>query len=160
MLYRDLTGDASLANDQISKEMEEILRLMMSLEDPSIIIDLRINNGFQGSNLIYFGMNLMDILMRKVYICYKDTVFQPSDFDMLIAVRTAPHHSWCNPAERIMSVINYELQGVAIGRDELEDEFETLKTLEDILQELLRERTEHLIWKNETFETEDLACLR
>ncbi|EXX50930.1 hypothetical protein RirG_266170 [Rhizophagus irregularis DAOM 197198w] len=29
MLYRDLTGDASLANDQISKEMEEILRLMM-----------------------------------------------------------------------------------------------------------------------------------
>ncbi|GBC24914.1 hypothetical protein GLOIN_2v1501821 [Rhizophagus irregularis DAOM 181602=DAOM 197198] len=68
MLYRDLTGDASLANDQISKEMEEILRLMMSLEDPSIIIDLRINNGFQGSNLIYFGMNLMDILMSIIIL--------------------------------------------------------------------------------------------
>ncbi|PKK71904.1 hypothetical protein RhiirC2_743667 [Rhizophagus irregularis] len=36
----------------------------MSLEDPSIIIDLRINTGFQGSNSIYFGMNLMNILMR------------------------------------------------------------------------------------------------
>ncbi|EXX50931.1 hypothetical protein RirG_266180 [Rhizophagus irregularis DAOM 197198w] len=60
----------------------------------------------------------MTLLM---YICYKDTVFQPSDFDMLIAVRTAPHHSWCNHAERIMS-----------KADELEDEFETLKTLEDI----------------------------
>ncbi|UZO18109.1 uncharacterized protein OCT59_009430 [Rhizophagus irregularis] len=65
--------------------------------------------------------NIRILLYRKVYICYKDTVFQPSDFDMLIAVRTAPHH---------------------------------------IVQELLRERTEHLIWKNETFETEDLACLR
>ncbi|GET59488.1 hypothetical protein GLOIN_2v1767705 [Rhizophagus irregularis DAOM 181602=DAOM 197198] len=76
--------------------------------------------------------NIRILLYRKVYICYKDTVFQPSDFDMLIA-----------------------------KADELEDEFETLKTLEDIIvQELLRERTEHLIWKNETFETEDLACLR
>ncbi|PKY51002.1 hypothetical protein RhiirA4_546306 [Rhizophagus irregularis] len=66
-----------------------------------------------------------------------------------------------------MSVINYELQGVAIERDELEDEFETLKTLEDIrekskdnpnlkaelrkcittIQELLRERTEYLFGK-------------
>ena len=168
----------------------------------------------------------------KVYVCYKDTVYQPSsalrhsteffnlisrqhrnqpippilslytdggpdhrctfgsvqialiclflagDFDMLIAVRTAPHHSWCNPAERIMSVINYGLQGVAIEREkmveELEDKFETLKTLEDIreesknnpnlkvelekciatIQELLCDRTEHLTWKNEAFETE------
>jgi hypothetical protein len=104
-------------------------------------------------------------------------LFLAGDFDMLIAVRTAPHHSWCNPAERIMSVINYGLQGVAIEReimaDELEDEFETLKTLEDIregsknnpnlkagleksittVQELLCDRTEHLTWKNEAFET-------
>ena len=108
-------------------------------------------------------------------------LFLAGDFDMLIAVRTAPHHSWCNPAERIMSVINYGLQGVAIEREkmseELEDEFDTLKTLDAIrekakdnlhlkaglekcietVQELLRERTEHLIWKNEAFETGDPA---
>ncbi|CAB4382907.1 unnamed protein product [Rhizophagus irregularis] len=48
MLYHDITGDASLANDQMSKEMEERLRLMMLLE-PSIIIDLRTISGFQGS---------------------------------------------------------------------------------------------------------------
>ena len=54
MLYHDLTGDASLANDQISKEMEERLRLMVLLEDPSIIIDLRTNNGFQGSKFNIF----------------------------------------------------------------------------------------------------------
>jgi hypothetical protein len=54
MLYHDLTGDASLANDQISKEMEERLWLMMLLEDPSIIIDLRTNNGFRGSKFDIF----------------------------------------------------------------------------------------------------------
>ena len=54
MLYHDLTGDASLANDQISKEIEERLRLMVLLEDPSIIIDLRTNNGFQGSKFNIF----------------------------------------------------------------------------------------------------------
>ncbi|CAB4375468.1 unnamed protein product [Rhizophagus irregularis] len=99
----------------------------------------------------------------------------------IITVRTAPHHSWCNPAERIMSVINYGLQGVAIEREkmpeEFEDEFEALRTLEDIrekakdnpclkvelekcivtVQELLRERTEHLVWKNEAFKTENPA---
>ncbi|CAB4396710.1 unnamed protein product [Rhizophagus irregularis] len=100
---------------------------------------------------------------------------------MLIAVRIALHNSWCNPAERIMSMINYELQDVAIEREKMpekfEDEFEALRTLKDIrekakdnlylkvelekcivtVQELLRERTEHLVWKNEVFKTENPA---
>ena len=55
---------------------------------------------------------------------------------MLIALRTAPYHSWANPAERIMSIINLGLQGVAIMRDmmnmELEDIFKKADTLEEI----------------------------
>ncbi|CAB5362453.1 unnamed protein product [Rhizophagus irregularis] len=42
------------ANDQIGKEIEERLRLMISLEDPSIIVDLRTNNGFKGSKFDIF----------------------------------------------------------------------------------------------------------
>ena len=34
--------------------MEERLRLMMLLEDPFIIIDLKTNNGFQGSKFDIF----------------------------------------------------------------------------------------------------------
>ncbi|EXX71107.1 hypothetical protein RirG_081410 [Rhizophagus irregularis DAOM 197198w] len=80
-----------------------------------------------------------------------------------------------------MSMINYGLQDVAIEREkmpeEFEDEFEALRTLKDIrekakdnlclkvelekcivtVQKLLRERTEHLVWKNEVFETENPA---
>lgn len=32
----------------ISKEIEERLRIMMQLEDLSIVVDLRTNNGFKG----------------------------------------------------------------------------------------------------------------
>jgi hypothetical protein len=46
MLYYNLTGNTSLANNQISKEMEEKLHLIMLLKDPLIIIDLKTNNGF------------------------------------------------------------------------------------------------------------------
>ncbi|POG66790.1 hypothetical protein GLOIN_2v1780201 [Rhizophagus irregularis DAOM 181602=DAOM 197198] len=387
MLYHNLTGDASLSNDQISKEIEERLRLIILLEDPSIIIDLRTNNGFQGSkfdifwdeldgyfnehnntvvnehqtdailyipyvisiqklreriithlNTKYQGLPLPSnisipseewirlnfalsnayitkamqyterfnvkykmqsrLLQKssendhychmifkyerikyqdyayfisaddkhkvpigedipvfkgvhnkktlapaegeitaadhnftklslipfitlfinipnnisesfydgKVYACFKDAIFQLSSalrhstefFNLMNrqystqsllsilslytdAVRIALHNSWCNSAERIMSMINYGLQDVAIEREkmpeEFEDEFEALRTLKDIrekakdnlclkvelekcivtVQKLLRERTEHLVWKNEVFETENPA---
>ena len=47
VLYYDLTGDAAITNDIISKELEERLRMMLLFEDPSITVDMRINNGFK-----------------------------------------------------------------------------------------------------------------
>jgi hypothetical protein len=73
ILYHDLTGDASLANDQISKEMEERLRLMMLLEDPSIIIDLRTNTGFQRSKFDIFWDELdgyFNEVIINIFLCY------------------------------------------------------------------------------------------
>ncbi len=43
-----------LANNVISKEIEERLRIMMQLEDLSIIVDLRANNGFKGKRFDVF----------------------------------------------------------------------------------------------------------
>ncbi|PKY32786.1 hypothetical protein RhiirB3_451218 [Rhizophagus irregularis] len=224
------------AEGEISASDHDFTKLSLT---PSVTLFVDIPNNISES--FYNG---------KVYICYKDTVFQSSsalrhlteffnlvkyqyqnrlsptilslytdggpdhrctfgsvqvaliclflagDFDMLIAVRTALHHtqpfflpvfghltcdSWCNPAERVMSVINYGLQDIAIKREKmtkkLENEFENLNTLEDIcerskdnpnlktelekciitVQELLCERIEHLNWKNEAFETENPA---
>ena len=48
MLYFDLTGDASTTSNAISRDVEERLRLMLTLADPNIVFDLRINNGFNG----------------------------------------------------------------------------------------------------------------
>jgi len=46
MLFQDLTRDASLTTDNISKNLEERLKFMLAMEDLFIIIDLWINNRF------------------------------------------------------------------------------------------------------------------
>ena len=53
-LYYDLTGDASVTSNPICKEIEERLRIMLMVEDPSIIVDLRTNNGFKGKEFNIF----------------------------------------------------------------------------------------------------------
>lgn len=48
------------------------------------------------------------------------------NLDMLIHVRCAPGHSWTNPAERIMSILNIDLQNVSLERKEAGREIEML----------------------------------
>lgn len=43
---------------------------------------------------------------------------------MLVAARTAPHHSYCNPVERIMSLLNIGLQSVGVMREKMSDDME------------------------------------
>ena len=56
VFYYDLTGDAAITNDTISKELEERLKMMLLLEDLSIIINMRINYEFKKLSLIIFEM--------------------------------------------------------------------------------------------------------
>jgi hypothetical protein len=108
-------------------------------------------------------------------------LFLHGNFDLLIALRTAPYHSWANPAERIMSIINLGLQEVAIMRDmmseDLEEIFKKADTLEEIriaadknidlknglcncisnIQQLLHSRTERLVLHENPFRHYDPA---
>ncbi|PKY62399.1 hypothetical protein RhiirA4_488807, partial [Rhizophagus irregularis] len=108
-------------------------------------------------------------------------LFLRGDFDFLIALRTAPYHSWANPAERIMSIINLGLQGVAIMRDsmnaDLEEIFKKADTLDEIraaanknidlknglhncilnIQQMLHSRTERLVLHENHFQHYDPA---
>ena len=43
--------------------------------------------------------------------------FLKKDLDFLCSVQTPPKHSWKNPAERVISVLNIGLQGVGVMRD-------------------------------------------
>ena len=52
-------------------------------------------------------------------------VLRKLDLDYLCASRTAPHHSFRNPAERVMSVLNLGMQSVGLARRQLEQEEET-----------------------------------
>lgn len=58
MLYFDFTGDASVTSNAISRDVEERLRLMLTLADSNIIFDLRTNNGFNGTKFNVFWNEL------------------------------------------------------------------------------------------------------
>jgi len=52
-------------------------------------------------------------------------LFLKLDLDYLCAGRTAPDHSWRNPVERIMSILNLGLQCVGLAREEMPEEYES-----------------------------------
>lgn len=58
--------------------------------------------------------------------CSLIILFKQLNLDILIAARTAPGHSWLNPAERIMSLLNIAFQNVALHRAEMNSMFEQM----------------------------------
>ncbi|XP_052286545.1 uncharacterized protein LOC127882125 isoform X2 [Dreissena polymorpha] len=56
--------------------------------------------------------------------CANICVFKELNLDMLVHARCAPGHSWTNPAERVMSVLNIALQNCSLEREKLADEHE------------------------------------
>ena len=68
-------------------------------------------------------------------------IFKELDLDFLCAVRTPPQHSWKNPVERIMSILNLAFQGVGCMREKVAHEEElkrcgTLKSLRQLAKQL------------------------
>jgi hypothetical protein len=53
-------------------------------------------------------------------------LFLDLDLDTMVVMRTAPTQSWANPVERVMSVLNLGLQGVALARCEMEKDYEDI----------------------------------
>ncbi len=47
-------------------------------------------------------------------------LFLDMDLDTMVVMRTAPTQSWANPVQRVMSVLNLGLQGVALAKFEIE----------------------------------------
>ena len=71
------------------------------------------SDGGPDHRLTYFSVKLS-------LIC----LFLTLDLDYLCAGRTAPYHSWRNPVERVMSILNLGLQCVGLARSKMGDEFE------------------------------------
>ena len=67
------------------------------------------------------------------------------DLDMLVACRTAPGHSYVNPAERCMSTLNLGLQNCALSREvsteDMEKRFRTCGSMDAVrkLPSILRQ---------------------
>lgn len=64
--------------------------------------------------------------------CANICLFIELDLDMLIIARCAPGNSWCNPAERIMSILNLSSQNCAHEREDAEGAFKSCNSMSDI----------------------------
>ena len=62
-----MAGDSSTLSNEISKEMQERIRVALDLQDSDIILDLRTNNGFKGTKFDDFW-NEMDDYFNEVNI--------------------------------------------------------------------------------------------
>ena len=51
-------------------------------------------------------------------------LFLKLDLGFLCAGRTAPYHSWRNPVERVMAILNLGLQCVGLAREKMPEEYE------------------------------------
>ena len=79
---------------------------------------LRVNNLAYNSSVLFIYTDggpdhrLTYISVQVSLIC----LFLKLDLDYLCAGRTAPYHSWRNPVERIMAIVNLGLQSIGIAR--------------------------------------------
>ena len=66
------------------------------------------------------------------------SLFIELDLDYLLAARTAPYHSFRNPAERVMSVLNLGLQSVGVACCRMEAEMEAIVSHSNSVAEIRR----------------------
>ena len=128
---------------QVSKEVKSV--------DESFVrgkVGVTLNDSvFEGSNPFRHAAMLVKFLERgeipNILLKYSDggtdqrntlesvrcatiCLFKELNLDMVIASRCAPGHSFMNPVERVMSVLNIGLQNCALEREKMEDEKEAL----------------------------------
>ena len=60
------------------------------------------------------------------------SIFLSLNLDFLCAVRTPPYHSWKNPAERMMSILNIGLQYVGVMRQETKSYEDSLRSCNNL----------------------------
>ena len=90
----------------------EVFHILQSMSFSKPILFLY-SDGGPDHRLTFFSVKLSMICL-----------FLKLNLDYLCAARTAPYHSWKNPVERVMSLLNSGLQCVGLARAKMPDEFE------------------------------------
>ncbi|CAG8482011.1 8641_t:CDS:2, partial [Scutellospora calospora] len=81
---------------------------------------------FQPSSPICHVVELYNILIKKNITNKPVLCLYTDDLDYFVAVRTPPQHSWKNPVERIISILNLRLQCIGLMRGKMSDNLEKL----------------------------------
>ncbi len=81
------------------------------------------------------------------------TLFRKLNLDYLCAARTAPCHSWRNPVETIMSLLNLGMQCVGLMRGKGSDEYEALVKNCGSMADLRKAAEKHPTIKEESLDS-------
>ena len=121
-------------------ELKSILKPADENPSPFLLV---YSDGGPDHRVTYGGVKLSLIVLFKLL-----------DLDILIAGRTAPGHSWANPAERIMSLLNLAYQNAALYCDEMDSGKEQMiracNSMADIRKKALREEGLKEAWLQST----------
>ncbi len=141
-----VVSDHDFTKAKITPSVSLVCDIPMSMEESfyrgMVCVGLK-DSIFQPSSPFRHGAelyNLLQMISKPILCLYSDggpdhrvtylsvqlsliCLFRALDLDYLIAARTAPHNSFRNPVERIMSLLNVGLQAVGIMRETKSDEF-------------------------------------
>ena len=121
------TKDAIFEPSSPLRHATELNGILNSIDDTHLILMLYTKGG-PDHRLTYLSVQLTLIAL-----------FLSRDLDMVVAVRTPPYHSWRNPVERIMSILNLALQSVGLMQTKMDQRFEQAmskcKSMEDVRQQ-------------------------
>ena len=118
--------DGALEPSSPTRHMAELLPLVEAVAVSKPVLFLY-SDGGPDHRLTYISVQLSLI-----------SLFLQLDLDYLCAARTAPLHSWRNPVERMMSIVNLGLQSVGLARKEMGQEFEKMATKAGSMKDLRR----------------------
>ena len=103
----------------------------------SELYNLLINNEEQNPFLLIYTDGSPDHHINYLWVQLSlISLFVLLDLDLLIAVRTPPGHSWKNPVECIMSILNLGLQCIGLMRTEMDDEFEEIMKYCNLMEDI------------------------
>ena len=105
--------DAAFEQSSPIRHMVELCEILKKSDVPFAPILFLYTDGGPNHRLTYISVQIS-------LIC----LFLKLDLDYLCAVCTAPYHSWRNPVEHIMSIVNLGLQSIGLARQEMSEEVE------------------------------------
>ena len=127
-------------------ELHSVLKSQDEISKPILLI---YSDGGPDHNLTFLATQIS-------YIC----LFLNMDLDFLSAVRTPPYHSWKNPVERIMSIINVALESVGLMRQTMGEDFEKLISNANSMKDIREVATANASLKSALLESlEPVKCL-
>ena len=140
-----VAGDQDMTKSSLTPSVTLDIKIPSNVEESFVRgkVSVTVNDSvFQSSNAVSLSRLLherhVNVLLKytdggvdhrntlEAVKCAAICLFKEHNLDMLVLCRCAPGHSWRNPAERVMSILNLGLQNCSLEREKVNEDDEKL----------------------------------